>query len=209
MLTSPRFDRETLALSRVAGSLLVLLTLSGPGAAFAQGGGKEPPRPDAPGGSSTPSGSPQLRPRASGEVQAGERAPDFELDGSHGKPVRLSSLRGRWTLVAFGDRKEDVAPLRAVSGGLDSSGIRVVGVCAEKAYFLEAYAKQRQFPFLLLADVTREVSDMYGLYDSRERTVLPGYILLEPDGDIALELLGQSLPPVDIAKLVRYISARP
>jgi peroxiredoxin len=207
MLTSVRFDRDSMRWTRTAGCLLLLASLSGPGTAFSQGG-KDTPRPEPP-GSVPPTGSPQLRPRASGEVQAGERAPDFELDGSNGKPVRLSSLRGRWTLVAFGDRKEDVSPLREVAAGLDSSGIRLVGVCAEKAYFLEAFAKQKQFPFLLLADVTREVSDMYGLYDSHARAVLPGYILLEPDGDIALELLGQSLPANDIARLVRYISARP
>lgn len=154
-------------------------------------------------------GAPQYESRTTGEAEVGEPAPDFELDASNGKPLRLSDRRGHWVLLAFGDRKETVARLRSVAAALDSSGITVLGVCNEKAYFLEAYAKQEKFPFLLLADVTREVSDMYGLYESRERFVLPGFIMIGPRGVVRFALIGESLPPQDVLRLAQIVSARP
>ena len=176
--------------------------------AIAQSDIKESPQKQPPGAPATP-GSPQYQARISGDVLVGERPPDFELDGSGGKPVRLSSTRGHWVVLVFGDRKETVAPMREVAAQLDSSGIRVLGICAEKAYILAGYARAQHFPFPLLADVTREISDMYGLYDSRARFVQPGFILIEPGGKVRLALLGQTLPPEDIARLARYVATRP
>ncbi|MEO5617058.1 MAG: peroxiredoxin family protein [Candidatus Eisenbacteria bacterium] len=188
-------------------SLTLALLPAAPG--FAQADSKQGPgnqQPTPPPGNS---GSPQYESRISGEAAVGERAPDFELDGSQGKPVRLSSYRGQWVVLAFGDRKETVAPMAEVAASLESAGIRLLGVCNEKSYFLGSYARQKRFPFPLLADVTREISDMYGLYDSRERFVLPGFIMIDPRGTVRFALLGHSLPAEDVARLARYVSARP
>jgi peroxiredoxin len=176
--------------------------------AGAQDVSKTGPRPQQPGPATT-SGSPQFQSRIEGLASVGELAPDFELDASTGRPLRLWSYRGRWVLLVFGDRKETVAPMASVAANLDSARIQLIGVCNEKAYFLEAYAKQRRFPFPLLADVTREISDMYGLYDSRERFVLPGFVLIDPRGTVQFAILGQTLPAADIARLARYVAARP
>lgn len=189
-------------------SLVLCLTLS---AAAARAQGKEPPPPprQQPQGPATSSGAPQFSPHIYGEAEVGEKAPDFELDGSESKPVKLSAYRGRWVILAFGDRKETVAPVREVAAKLDSAGIALLGICNEKAYFLVAFAKNTRFPFLLLADVTREVSAMYGLEDSHAREVLPGYVMIDPKGDVQFALLGQSIPPADLARLARYVAARP
>lgn len=177
--------------------------------ASAQDAPKQTPRPQQPSMPRTGTSAPQFQAKISGEAAVGERAPDFELDGSYGKPVRLSSYRGRWVVLVFGDRKETVAPLAAVAANLDSAGIHLLGVCNEKSYFLAAFARQKKFPFPILADVTREISDMYGLYDSRERFVLPGFIMIGPSGTVRFALLGQTLPPADVARLARYVSSRP
>jgi len=195
----------------VVATLLSSLILAGAlaGTARAQDDAKTGPRPQAPPSAGTPPGSPQFQSRISGEAAVGERAPDFELDGSQGRPVRMSSYRGHWLVLVFGDRKETVAPMAEVAASLDSAGIRVLGVCNEKSYFLEAFARQQKFPFPLLADVTREISDMYGLYDSRERFVLPGFVMIGPSGIVRFALLGQKLPPADVARLAKYVAARP
>lgn len=190
-------------------ALTLLLALVSPAPGFAQDNTKQPPRTQEPSPPPNHAGSPQYQGRFSGEAEVGERAPDFELDGSFGRPVRLSSYRGRWVLLVFGDRKETVARMATVAADLDSSGIPLLGVCNEKAYFLGAFARQQNFPFPLLADVTREISDMYGLYNSRERFVLPGFVMIDPRGNVRFALLGQTLPPEDVARLARYVSALP
>ena len=162
--------------------------------------GRQPPS------ATNSSGSPQYHARASGQVAIGELAPDFELDGSNGRSVKLSSMRGHWVLLAFGDRKESLASLRGINGSLDSAGIVLLGVCGEKAYNLVEYAKKSSLPYLLLADVSREISDLYGLYDSLDRVVVPGYLILDPDGNIRLTLLGQQLPASDLARLALYVA---
>jgi len=190
----------------------VALSLCLAGLAFsrvqAQEGSKSGPRQEQPPAATT-TGSPQFQSRIRGQASVGDLAPDFELDGSNGRPVRLSSFRGRWVVLAFGDRKETVAPMASVAASLDSARIQLIGVCNEKSYFLEAFARRRRFPFPLLADVTREISDMYGLYESRERFVLPGFVMIDPRGNVQFALLGQSLPASDIARLAKYVAARP
>ena len=174
----------------------------------AQVGVKEPPRQN-PSESTVPHGTPQFQARISGDVEVGELAPDFELDASDGRHIQLSSYRGRWLILVFGDRKETVAPMAAVASALDSSGIAVLGVCNEKSYFLASFAKQSRFPFPILSDVTREISAMYGLDDERERSVQPGFVMIEPRGNVRFALLGETLPPADVARLARYVAGRP
>ncbi|HTO91768.1 MAG TPA: peroxiredoxin family protein [Candidatus Sulfotelmatobacter sp.] len=190
---------------RCAGMLVPAIALAT--AAFAQPDarqtGKQPPP-----ATTSASGAPQYHARASGQVSIGELAPDFELDGSNGKPVKLSSQRGRWVLLVFGDRKESLLALREVYPSLDSAGVELVGVCAEKAYILVDYAKKSGLPYLMLADVSREISELYGLYDAEARTVVPGYLILDPDGNIRMTLLGQRLPAADLARLAIYVSTR-
>lgn len=176
--------------------------------ASAQVGLKEPPG-QSPSPASTPRGEPQFQSRISGDVVVGELAPDFELDASDGRHLQLSTMRGRWVILVFGDRKETVAPMARVAASLDSSGIALVGVCNEKTYFLASYVKHTRFPFPILSDVTREISAMYGLDDPRERSVQPGFVMIEPRGNVRFALLGETLPPDDVARLARFVVARP
>jgi peroxiredoxin len=188
-------------------ALLLLAAIGMSASAWAQADSKETPRKEPP-PVHPPTGAPQFRARITGDVIVGELAPDFELDGSSGKPVKLSSYRGRWLLLVFGDRKEALTPLRESYADLDSMDMHIVGVCAEKAYNLVAFAKHEAFPFMLLADVTREISDMYGLYDAQERKVLPGFLVINPAGEVRLALLGQSLPPADVVRLAKYVASQ-
>ena len=187
-----------------ASCLALVLTVP----AHGQVGLKEPPRQSA-SPATSPHGEPQFQSRISGDVAVGELAPDFELDASDGRHVQLSSLRGRWVILVFGDRKETVAPMASVAATLDSAGISVLGVCNEKTYFLASYVKQTRFPFPILSDVTREISAMYGLDDSRERSVQPGFVMIEPGGNVRFALLGETLPPGDVARLALYVAGRP
>jgi peroxiredoxin Q/BCP len=191
-----------MTLIRCAGMLAPAIALAT--VAFAQPDSRQPGSQPPPATNSS-QGSPQYHAHATGQVVIGEQAPDFVLDASSGKSIKLSSLRGHWVLLAFSDRKEALAPLRDVCGALDSAGVTLVGVCGEKAYNLEVYARKVSLPYLLLADVSREISQLYGLYDGQERAVLPGYLLLTPEGDVRMTLLGQRLPPSDLERLVLYV----
>ncbi len=54
------------------------------------------------------------------------------------------------------------------------------------------------------ADWAGEVSAMYGLYDSERSMISPGFVLVDRDGIVRMALLGQNVPPDQIAALVRF-----
>lgn len=147
--------------------------------------------------------SPHAQLAIAGKVFIGDQAPDFELDGSEGVPVVLSKLRGDWILLVFTDRRDQFVPMRSVEPELHSSGVRVVGVCHEKARTLDNYSERASVP-LMLADVTGEVAAMYGLWSSGDRRIVPGFLVLDRTGVVRIAFLGHLLPPDEIARLTQF-----
>jgi peroxiredoxin len=137
------------------------------------------------------------------QVYVGEQAPGFELDGSQGRPVRLAHLKGYWILLVFADRRTDLTPLRAIEPDLRRLGVKPFGICPEKAHVLRSHAEREQLPIVLLSDVTGEISQLYGLYDTRMRQVRPGFVLIDRRGMVRMALLGQQLPFDEVLDLVK------
>ena len=191
------------AVMKIAVLVLAAVTANAP-PALPQSDTKTAP-PPAP--SSSPAGgtsTPQARVHVYGQVYVGDRVPDFTLDGSDGKIVRPSRFRGEWVVIVFADRKEKFAPLAAIHDELHTHGVRVLAVCKEKAHGLQNYSNRQKMPFVMGADWTGEVSALYGLYDSERSTISPGFVLVDRDGIVRMVLLGQNLPPEQIAALVSY-----
>ena len=181
---------------------LVLLLTVAPAAVRAQEEPKTPaPAPPAPTGRPQ-NVSPHPGMTVQGQIAAGFQAPDFELDGSSGHPERLAAMRGNWVLLIFADRKDSIAALGWMAPTLRNHGIRLVGVCNEKARTLEMFAARTPPQVLILADVTGEVSALYGLRDPLQAMTLPGYVLVDPRGVVQIALLGRTLPPAPVLQLV-------
>ena len=141
--------------------------------------------------------------RLRSQVYVGEPAPDFELDGSQGQPVRLAHLKGYWILLVFADRRADLAPLKEIEPDLRRLGVKPYGVSADKAHVLKSHAEREHLPVILLSDVTGEISQVYGLYDTRMRLVRPGFLLIDRQGVVRMALLGQRIPFEEMLALVR------
>jgi alkyl hydroperoxide reductase subunit AhpC len=92
---------------------------------------------------------------------------------------------------------------------MDGLGVKILGVCDEKAYHLVAYVQKEDPGFPMLADVTGEISALYGLYDTERRTTDPGFFMIDPEGTVRMALLGQQIRPADMASLVHYAVQRP
>jgi peroxiredoxin len=141
--------------------------------------------------------------RIQSQVYVGEQAPGFELDGSQGRPVRLAHLKGYWVLLVFADRRADLTPLKEIEPELRRLGVKPYGICADKAHVLKSHAQREQLPVILLSDITGEISQLYGLYDTRMRQVLPGFVLIDRQGVVRMALLGQQLPFGEMMALVK------
>lgn len=138
-----------------------------------------------------------------GRIAIGDPAPGFILESAAGGQVRLSKLRGDWLLMVFADRGSQLRDLRSIHDDMKSLGARVVGVCHEKAGRLKSIAARDTLKFLLLADVTGEISAMYGLYDRDRSETQPGFLVIDRRGVVRTALLGQQLPADQVAQIAR------
>src|SRR5262249_25955597 len=123
--------------------------------------------------------------------------------------TKLSSLRGKWTLLVFADRRGQIAPLRGINPQLASLGAQLVGVCHEKPQALKSLVEKDSLRCVLLADATGQVSAMYGLYDPVHSDAGPGLMILDPGGYLRIALLGKLFPADDILNLARFIITGP
>jgi peroxiredoxin len=128
-------------------------------------------------------------------------APDFELEGTVSRPVRLSSLRGDWIALVFSERITDVTSLRTIDNDMRRMGVRIVSVCHEKLRRVRSQSKHDSLSFLVLADPSGQVGALYDLRDANRTQTLPGFFLLNRQGVVKLAHPGEPLDPVHIWQL--------
>ena len=143
--------------------------------------------------------------RVSARVAMGESAPDFELAQLDGKPVRLSSLRGRWVMIWFVQNRDSFALVEPLAESLDKMGVRTLAVCYDKMSALAKRLHGQQLSYTPLADPTGDIVSLYGLLDatSSREGVQPGFVLVNPTGDVRMALLGHQLSSDDASRLVQ------
>lgn len=108
------------------------------------------------------------------ELQAGDRAPDFELPDDSGKRVKLSSFRGQPVVLYF--YPEDDTPgcttqacsLRDATPDLEALDAVVLGVSPDPVESHARFKRKHRLPFALLADPDHKVATKYGVWGERK-----------------------------------------
>lgn len=172
------------------------------GSAYAQQDGKEhTPVPSDEAERS--SGPPRAGPTATTRIYPGDKAPDFVLNGSFGKSVKLSSLRGDWVALVFSDRANPIPALQPIDDDLRRLGVRLVAVCRERVSRVRRLSSREQLSFVTLADEMGQIGALYGLRDGARAETLPAFLLLDRRGTVKLLVMGQALPAEQILQLTR------
>ncbi len=103
------------------------------------------------------------------ELSAGDRAPDFELPSSSGKPVRLSSLRGRQVVLYFYPKDDtpgctvEACSFRDNLPKFDKLDAVVLGVSKDSLESHTKFIDKYSLNFTLLSD---EDLEAHALYDT-------------------------------------------
>jgi peroxiredoxin Q/BCP len=130
-------------------------------------------------------------------IDTGGPAPDFTLDDQDGKPVTLSDLRGKWTLVYFYPKADtpgctaQACSARDHSADYEAANAVVLGVSPDPVPELRAFADKYGLAFTLLSDEGGEVAQRYGAWVEKNyggRTYLGNErssVLVDPDGNVA------------------------
>lgn len=135
--------------------------------------------------------------KAAYTVKVGLPAPQFALNNTEGKPVALSSLRGKYVLIEFwaswcSPCRAENPNLRAQYEKYHDKGFEVLGVSLDddKAKWTQAIAADK-LPWIHVSDLKGWNNEAGRLYGVRG---VPASYLLDPEGKIiATNLRGESL----------------
>jgi peroxiredoxin Q/BCP len=123
-------------------------------------------------------------------------APDFTLPDGEGKTWRLSDYRGQVVVLLFYPGDETPVCTRQMCSVRDrwedyrATGAEVVGISTDSADSHKQFAEHHNLPLRLLADVDRQVADLYGA-----NSLLPGKV-------------ARSVFVIDAAGVIRYRDVR-
>ena len=103
-------------------------------------------------------------------MRPGDRAPDFELPGTDGAPVRLSTLLAAGPVVLFfyplassGGCTAELCGVRDRGADFAAAGAQRVGISRDTVAAQRAFAEANGFDFPLLSDADGTVCEAYGV----------------------------------------------
>ncbi len=105
-------------------------------------------------------------------VQVGQQAPDATLINAERKQVKISSLRGKTTVLAFfpaaftGVCTKEMCRFRDDLSRFDALKAQVVGISADTPFVQAEFAKQNQLKQALLSDFNHQAMKAFGVYDN-------------------------------------------
>jgi thioredoxin-dependent peroxiredoxin len=139
---------------------------------------------------------------ASGQLSAGDPAPDFTLPNADGSPVSLKDFRGRRVIVYFYPAAmtpgctTQACDFRDNLSELDGAGVTVLGISPDPVAKLAKFREEQDLTFPLLSDVDKSTLGAYGAYGEKKlygKTVI-GVIrstfVVGPDGVLEVAQYG-------------------
>lgn len=106
-------------------------------------------------------------------VEAGEQAPDFELESDTGERVRLSDFRGRPVVVYFYPRDNtsgcttQACELRDDYAAYQERDAVILGISPDTTESHVRFRAKHALPFSLLADPDHRVAERYGAWGEK------------------------------------------
>ena len=107
-------------------------------------------------------------------LEAGMKAPEFELEDKDGNKVRLSDYYGRKVVLYFYPKDNTPGCTRqacAFAGayaGFKSMNIAVIGISRDSVSSHQRFAEKYGLPFVLLSDPDRKAIEAYGVWQEKK-----------------------------------------
>jgi peroxiredoxin Q/BCP len=105
--------------------------------------------------------------------EPGTKAPDFTVNNQDGKPIKLSSFKGKKVVLYFYPNDEtpgcteESCNLRDNYKMLQKQGFEVLGISTNTEQQHQKFIKKEKLPFQLLADVDKSVHKKYGTWGKK------------------------------------------
>jgi thioredoxin-dependent peroxiredoxin len=130
-------------------------------------------------------------------MEAGDKAPDFELLDQDGETVKLSDHTGETVVLYFYPRADtpgcttQACGIRDRRAEYDAAGATVIGVSPDEPGALRKFADKHDLGFTLVGDPDHSVAEAYGVwvekrnYGKTYMGIQRATFVIGPDGTIA------------------------
>jgi thioredoxin-dependent peroxiredoxin len=118
---------------------------------------------------------PVMTDTASVRLSPGDLAPDFTLPDAEGKPVTLSSYRGRRVIVYCYPAAltpgctTQAVDFTAAAGDLAEAGLDIIGISPDEPEKLLRFRDQENLAITLVSDPDKQVLTAYGAYGPKKQ----------------------------------------
>jgi len=145
-------------------------------------------------------------------IEPGSLAPDFQGTTQDGRPLTLSSFRGRPVVLYFYPKANTTGCTLEARGfaehypELQRAGAEVIGVSVDSVDAQKGFSQKCHLPFPLVADADRAIAKQYGvlgLLGIAKRVTF----LLGPDGRVVERVEGM-MPGRHVERAVERLAAR-
>ncbi|MBW6481449.1 MAG: thioredoxin-dependent thiol peroxidase [Vicingaceae bacterium] len=107
-------------------------------------------------------------------LKEGDKAPELNINDQNGKPHAIADYLGKKVIIYF--YPKDATPgctvqacnLRDNYSTLQKQGYEVIGISADSEKSHQKFIEKKQLNFTLLADVTKEVLNRYGVWGEKK-----------------------------------------
>lgn len=151
-----------------------------------------------------------------GKVSIGEQAPNFTLPGYYGgqeMDYSLSDYKGRWVIVFFytGDRTSvcstEVTAFNDHAAELTTMKISLLGISVDSLSSHKSWADELKLNYPLLSDEKVEVSQLYDIYDEKNKRDFRGTFIVDPEGKLRFMSIGEPAIGRGIFETIRVLQA--
>lgn len=107
-------------------------------------------------------------------LQAGDKAPDFEVNDQDGSPVKLSDYQGKKVVLYFYPKDNtpgctaESCNLRDNYSELQNAGYEILGVSTDTEKSHLKFIEKQSLPFKLLADTEKQIHEKYGTWVEKQ-----------------------------------------
>lgn len=150
-------------------------------------------------------------------LEAGKKAPDFELPDKDGNLVRLSDFLGKKVVLYFypkdntpGCTKQACA-FAAAYEGFRAKDVVIIGISKDSTASHQKFAAKYELPFLLLSDPERKAIQAYDvwqekkLYGKVSMGVVRSTYLIDEQGVIE-HVMPKVKPDTNAAEILAYLN---
>ena len=149
-------------------------------------------------------------------TSVGEKSPDFTLPGyfqGQEMSYSLSDYKGRWLIVFFytGDRSSvcstEVTAFNDHVNELNVMRISLLGISVDSISSHKSWADELKLNYPLLSDEKVEVSQLYDVYDERNKHDFRGTFIIDPEGKLRFMSVGEPAIGRGIFEVMRITQA--